>query len=268
MSNTKLAISNIAWEPICDIDMYQYLKAQQFSGLEIAPTRLFQESPYEHCSDISDYAKRIKEQYNLTICSMQSIWYGRKERIFGTKEERNILIEYTKNAILFAEAARCHNLVFGCPKNRNYENSDEIQNIAIAFFKELGDFAYNHGTVIAMEANPTIYGTNYINTTKQAIELIKDVSSKGFRLNLDFGTVIQNQEDLSEINNLESFVNHIHISEPYLKPIENRVELHKKAFEIARKVPEVYISIEMGKNERNTIEDRILYINKIKNSVL
>lgn len=52
------------------------------------------------------------------MISMQSIWYGRTEKLFGTEEERNLLLDYTKSAVDFAAAIGCKNLVFGCPKNR------------------------------------------------------------------------------------------------------------------------------------------------------
>ncbi len=50
--------------------------------------------------------------------------------------------------------------------------------LAINFFRELGDYAYEKGTVIGMEANPPIYHTNFINDTQSAIELIEIVNSK------------------------------------------------------------------------------------------
>ena len=50
-----------------------------------------------------------------------------------------------------------------------------------------------------MEANPPIYHTNFINDTQSAIELIEIVNSKGFRLNLDVGTMIENQESVSTL---------------------------------------------------------------------
>ena len=45
-----------------------------------------------------------------------------------------------------------------------------------------------------MEANPAIYNTNYINTTQEALDLIREVGSDGFRLNLDVGTMLENGE--------------------------------------------------------------------------
>ena len=41
----------------------------------------------------------IKKNEGFTVPSMQSIWFGRQEKIFGTLEERKILVEYTKKAI-------------------------------------------------------------------------------------------------------------------------------------------------------------------------
>ncbi len=165
----KFSISNIAWSADHDAEMYQYLKDVGFQGLEIAPTRIFPEKPYEHISEAKDWAVALKSNYGLEIPSMQSIWYGHQEKIFGSKEERNILIDYTKKAIDFAEAIECHNLVFGNPRNRDTEDVDGNYPAAIEFFREIGDYALEHNTIIAIEANPVIYNTHFLNTTEQAV---------------------------------------------------------------------------------------------------
>jgi sugar phosphate isomerase/epimerase len=83
------------------------------------------------------------------------------------------------------------------------------------------------GTVIGMEANPPIYNTNYINDTLSALELIKEVNSEGFKLNLDIGTMIENKEPVDELVGNVNMINHVHISEPNLKPIE-KMTLHRE----------------------------------------
>ena len=50
-------------------------------------------------------------------------------------------------------------------------------------------------TVIALEANPPIYGTNFINGTASALSLIREVAHPAFTLNLDLGTMIHRKED-------------------------------------------------------------------------
>lgn len=242
----KLCISNIAWSDENDQLVYEYMHKAGFTGLEIAPTRIYPDAPYEKKAEALEYARKLEDGYGLRICSLQSIWYGHSERVFGSDEERQALLDYTKKAIDFAEAVGAGNLVFGCPKNRKMEENDD-RGVAIRFFKELGDYAADHETVLSMEANPIIYGTNFINMTNEAVELIRKVDSKGFKLNLDFGTIIYNEEIVSEMVSYTNLINHVHISEPNLKLIEHRTE-HKELMKILRDTfYDGFVSIEMGK---------------------
>ena len=259
----KLSISNIAWAKENDGKAYALMKKYGYSGLEIAPTRIFPENPYDDLESARKWSEELKKEYDFSIPSMQSIWYGRQEKIFGTNEERSVLSEYTKKAIDFAAAIGCGNLVFGCPRNRNLpEGLDE--GIAISFFKNLGEYAISKGTVIGMEANPPIYNTNYINDTQAALELIKKVDSKGFLLNLDVGTMIQNEEEVEELEGNVQYINHVHISEPGLKLIEER-ELHKNLYEILKEESYTgFVSIEMGRREElEDIDTRLEYIRRV-----
>ena len=242
----RLSISNIAWSADHDAEMYQFLHDNGFQGLEIAPTRIFPEKPYEHISEAKDWAVFLKENYGLEIPSMQSIWYGHQEKIFGSREERQILIDYTKKAVDFAEAIGCHNLVFGNPRNRDTENVAGNYSTAIEFFHEIGDYALEHNTIIAIEANPVIYNTHFLNTTEQAVEMAYKSGSDGIKVNIDLGTIIYNSEDVNYLKEIPEFFNHVHISEPGLKLIETRF-LHNQLFSILKEIRyEGFVSIEMG----------------------
>lgn len=259
----NLSISNIGWDSSNDTVVYELMKKYKYSGLEIAPTRVFPEAPYEHMKDAENWINRLKENEKFTVSSMQSIWFGRQEMIFGTPEERQFLADYTKKAIDFAKVIGCKNLVFGCPRNRNLpEGADS--SIGISFFKELGDYSAKHDTVIGMEANPPIYNTNYVTDTKSALDLIEQVSSDGFKLNLDVGTMIHNGESIETLVGKVHLINHVHISEPGLKLITQR-NLHKLLKEVL--VSENYqgfVSIEMGKRDNITeIENVLKYVRNI-----
>lgn len=259
----KLSISNIAWSPQWDKEMYRFLQKSGYTGIEIAPTRLFPEAPYEHCSEAQTFAVWLKDTYGLSVSSMQSIWYGRKEKLFGTAEDRQMLTEYTKKAIEFASQMGCGNLVFGCPKNRSAEK-EELKESAEPFFKELGDYALEKGTVLAMEANPPIYNTNYINTTTEALALVKKIGSKGFLVNLDLGTMIENKEALNVIAEDINLINHVHISEPNLKKISEH-PIHKEIAGLLRNMEYTgYISIEMGRQENVQVTKKVIeYVREI-----
>jgi sugar phosphate isomerase/epimerase len=242
--NMRLSISNIAWNAENDNGMYDIIKSYGYEGIEIAPTRLFPKLPYEYLECAKIFAADLKNKYSLCISSMQSIWFGKSENIFNSLQERMEMIEYTKKAIDFGHAIGCRNLVFGCPKNRITQNANDMET-AIQFFKELGQYAFSEDTVLSIEPNPVIYNTNFINTTHQAFELVNAVHCPGFKVNVDFGTIIYNEEVVGIIGDNINLVNHIHISEPGLEPIKCR-DIHKEFAEMLKeKNFDKFISIEM-----------------------
>lgn len=259
----KLSISNIAWDSKDDIVVYPLMKKYGYVGLEIAPTRVFPMQPYDNLEQVKKWYNDLFNEYEFMVSSMQSIWYGRGENLFASEEERYTLTDYTKKSINFAEVIHCKNLVFGCPKNRNMTDGSN-SNIAVKFFKEIGDYAASKGTVIGMEANPPIYNTNFINDTLSALNLIECVNSEGFLLNLDVGTMIYNNEDVSELEGKVHLINHVHISEPWLKPIEKRT-FHTELKQVLEEGNyQGFISIEMGKTEElSVIERKLEYVREI-----
>lgn len=256
----KLSISNIAWDTKNNATVFQIMKKYGFSGLEIAPTKFVSENPYDYIDMAMEFAEALFNEYSMVIPSMQSIWYGRNEKIFGLEAERESLLEYTKKAIDYASCIGCRNLVFGCPRNRNTNDVSDYA-VAISFFREIGEYAYSKNTCIGMEANPPIYNTNFINDTASAIKLIEDVGSKGFLLNLDIGTMIYNQETTEILSGKTHLINHVHISEPHLKLIERR-NIHVELKDLLMTYNyNGYISIEMGStDDLSLIEDTMKYI--------
>lgn len=255
----KYSISNIAWEKEYDGEMYTFLKENGVDGVEIAPTRIF-ENPYDRLEEAHLYSYMLKNKYGLTVSSMQSIWYGIGQNIFGTDEDRQFLTNYTKKAVLFAESMGIKNLVFGCPKNRNVPQGANTD-IALEFFKQIGDFAFEHGTNIALEPNPVIYNTNFLNYTKDCCEFVKKVDSKGLKVNIDMGTMIYNKENPHLVKTYKTLVNHIHISYPnleYIKPCGEYTTLKKVLGKIDY---DGYISIEMKKQDDiQKVKDAVLYV--------
>ena len=261
----KLSVSNIAWTKEYDMEMYDFLAKEKMEGLEIAPTRIFQENPYDRLEEAQSYSAKLKKEYGLEIPSMQSVWFGRTENIFASKEEREILLAYTKKAIDFAAAVGCKNLVFGCPRNRSYAEGCDTR-VAIPFFEELGEYAYSKQTVLAMEANPTMYNTNYCNTTLDAIDLVKTVNSKGFLINLDVGTMICNGEDMHVADAAREWLNHVHISEPGLA-LPGKRELHKELAKYLKETAyERFVSLEVKTQENlQDVKEAMFYMQEIFN---
>lgn len=243
----KLSISNIAWPAEADEEMYGNLFRMGYSGLEIAPSRLFGNCPYEKLAQASELANDLLRNYGISVPSMQSIWYGRTENFFRGYRDFEYLIKYSEKAVGFARAIGCKNLVFGCPKNRNIEsNVSETDKIVDSFFRKLSSIAVNGGAIFGVEANPLIYNTNYLNTTSEVTELLSRLRVPGLGLNLDVGAMLYNDETIQDIRPFIPIITHVHISEPQLAKIKER-EFHRRLLQVlADEGYEGYISIEMG----------------------
>lgn len=256
------AISNIAWQATQDPCMYDLMTRLGIRGLEIAPTRFFPEEPYNRLADARELGIKL-EKAGICIPSMQSIWYGRTESLFGTEEERRFLEQYTKSAIDFAAAIRCRNLVFGCPRNRNVPDGRNPEEL-IPFLRRLAEYAASKGCVIGIEANPPIYHTNYINTTAEALELIREINSPGFGLNLDVGTMMCQGESVDLLKGHVTCISHVHISEPGLKPVVPH-PLHKELIALLKDEHYThFVSLEMGRGlSVPELEVRLLYLKQL-----
>lgn len=251
----KLAISNIGFG-----ETFDYRELEQYNGLEIAPSKIAVD-PYAHQDNIAEYAEKMMNEFDLPIVSMQSIWYQVSDGIFTGGYDK--LVAVTKRAIDLADKINCRNIVFGSPKNRNMPNPAGDIELAKQFFREIAEYAETKQVVIALEPNPTIYQTNFINTTQEALDFVKELNLPALKVNVDLGTVIYNQEDLSVIKDNIKLVNHIHISEPNLEKIEKR-HLHKELKKLlVDSGYNHYVSIEMKEQSNDDVIKTLRYVREI-----
>lgn len=275
----KCSISNIAWTKEQDTEMYAFLKENGIDGLEIAPSRIFGENPYSHLQEASEWKKRMKQEYGITIVSMQSIWFGRNEKLFASDEERESLTEYTKRAIDFAHVVGCKNLVFGCPRNRKIGElctREEAHRKAAVLFKDLAEYAARNEAVLALEANPVLYGTDFLNTTQETLDYLDEIESmtgncrNGLGCNLDFGTIIENQETFDWVFNNRQVkkISHVHISEPGLELIKERGQHRELMRMLFAQDYKDYISIEMKAGRSlEEVKTVVMYVQRILSEI-
>ena len=260
MSSIKLAISNIAWAKEDDEAVYTAMQNAGFSGLELAPTRIFPESPYDCLNSAALFGGYLKTRWGFCVPSIQSIWYGRSGSIFDAAQAEDLL-DYTAGAFRFAHALNCPSLVFGCPKNRMLpEGADPAA--ADGFILRAGDLAAQYGVRLAIEANPPVY-TNFLNGTAEAFALVRRLDHPGLAVNLDLSTLLAQGEKLTDFVDDLPWVSHIHISEPGLRPLERRAEHRQLALLLGAVGYKGYVSVEMGRTDLATVQRTIDYIAEV-----
>ena len=91
MPNYQLSISNIAWHKEDDEAVYTAMQQAGFTGLELAPTRIFSETPYENLTSALLFGGYLKNRWGFSVPSLQSIWYGQQGNIFNAADTEPLL---------------------------------------------------------------------------------------------------------------------------------------------------------------------------------
>ena len=222
-----LAMSNIAWPTELSVAAYAAMTRIGVNGLEIAPGILFSGSddPFRPTRAEIERAMVDITSAGLRLISMQSLIYGIEgAELFGDADAQARFLRGMNRAVDLAGELGIPNLVFGSPKQRNVPagmTPDTAEDKAAKLFFKLGERAAAARTVIAIEANPRAYGTNFLNTHEQAFAFVARVSHPAIRLVLDLGAMFLNGESVRELLGLREvihLVNHVHVSEPNLLP--------------------------------------------------
>lgn len=217
----NLAFSNIAWPPEQDDAVAATLRSVRVTGLEIAPTTL-RPDPTTLSADECRTIRRRWEDRGLPIVAAQSLLFGRAElTLFDTASTRAATLDYLKRIVGVCAGLGAESLVFGSPKNRRRgaRSTDEVQPIAVDFFRDLAAAANDAGTCIVLEANPTEYGADYLTRAAEALALVKAVDHRGLRLHLDTACMTLAGDDLQSLGDCGPWLRHFHVSEPNLAAV-------------------------------------------------
>ncbi len=71
----NLSVSNIAWDRKDDDAVLNLLEKHGFTGVEVAPTKIVPEAPYDRINEAIAYRRSLLRDFGFVIPSMQSIWY-------------------------------------------------------------------------------------------------------------------------------------------------------------------------------------------------
>jgi D-psicose/D-tagatose/L-ribulose 3-epimerase len=249
MAFSRLAASNIAWEPQDNETVAALLRDAGFGGVEIAPTIRWDAPLDAPPSEVADY-RAWWESRRLRIVAMQALLYGRDDlRLFGTDGQRRALLDYLDGMAALGASLGASVLVFGSPKNRQRGEMpiEEALEIAVDFFRQAATAMESRNVRLAIEANPAEYDCDFINTTAEALALVERVNRRGVAVQGDMGAITAAADSAGPtIRKIGSLLAHFHASEPALAETGSGKSDHSAA---ARALGEIgyqgWISIEM-----------------------
>lgn len=218
----KLAVSNIAWAAAETPAAYELLQRCGIDALEIAPGILFPDAPDPLTPPRAAVAEAcaLAATCGLRFVSMQAVHFGRAgDGLFGDSDAQRSFVAAISAAIRLSGELGVGNIVLGSPRSRIRPYAmpqEDALTVAADALRPLGDSAHAHGVTISIEANPAIYGGNFVTHLAEAVLLRDRIGHPAFGVNLDLGERIANSD--TGLGAAAPAVTHVQISAPQLDP--------------------------------------------------
>lgn len=255
----RLAISNIAWDVSEDEEVAQLARRYDIDAIDVAPGKYFPDPIHAGNDDIARVRAWWAER-DIEITGMQALLFGTVGlNVFGPAMVQDAILKHLAAVCRIGAGLGAKPLVFGSPKSRDRSGltDQEAVDIAVPFFRRLGDIAESYGVLICLEPNPPCYGANFMTTSAETAGVVEQVAHPAIRMQLDTGALTINSEDAAiAVGSYAHLIGHVHASERDLLPLGDGETDHGKVYAaLARHLPGRLVSIEMlaTKNEPHLV---------------
>lgn len=218
----RLAISNIAWDVAEDEAVAALLQRYQVDAIDITPGKYFPQPAKATPTDM----RRVKDGWaerGIEITGMQALLFGTSGlNVFGSPESQEALLNHLNGVCRIGAGLDAPRIVFGSPKNRDRSALTDAQttDVALSFFRRLGDIAAAQGVMICLEPNPTCYGANFMTNSLDTSQVVRQIAHPAIRMQFDTGALTINGEDPTTVLQTSAeLIGHVHASEPKLLPL-------------------------------------------------
>lgn len=184
-------------------------------------------------------------------CEACNLFFPQGVALLGPKRDDALLFAHARKVLMRMKGIGGKKVVFGSGYARNLpddcDHEAEIQSF-ILFLRKLGDIAQEYGIVIAMEPL-NFQETNFINTTSQGYEIVKQTNHPHIRLLADLYHMYVQKENVQNLLTYKDVLVHFHIAEPTKRKIPSLADSYDYHgfLNVIRQIDEhATVSIEAG----------------------
>jgi len=211
----KLAVSNFAWDIKNSDKMFNHLKSLNINNIEGVLSKI---DIWDNLSINKIYKyKNYLDLNDITIPSLQSLFYNVDcETIFDEIK----FISHIEKLISFSKILSVKVLVFGSPSLR--KKIDGWEPHLIKIFKKIDKLLENTNIELSIEPNSKFYGGDFFNSISEIVNFISKNNLKNIKTMIDtHNLILEGDNPIDDLKLYYDYINHIHISENKLKPIED-----------------------------------------------
>lgn len=211
----RLSVSNIGLSPFEHGNELERLPDMGFTGLEVAPSRVWQDTwrglgP----SDVSAYRRQV-EQAGLDVVGLHSLLFDHPELgLFDSTDARSALFDFFVHLSGVCRDLGGKTLIWGGGRRRGPVALEDANSITIEFFSELAEKIGRHHTCFCLEPLAPA-DTDYVNSVLDSHEIVCAVDSPSLRVQIDAKALAANGEmNAATFSRVTSELVHFHANEP------------------------------------------------------
>ena len=227
----KFAISNIALTPLAHSDELQVLSELGFTGLEVAPSRVWQDTWHGLTPAMVESYRRDVEAAGLNVLGLHSLLFDQKDLgLFSDAAGRARVLDYMTHLSAVCRDLGGHTLIWGAGRWRHGRSPDDADAYVIDFFQNLDVRIKEHGTCFCFEPlGPK--DSDFLNSVVDAKKLVETLALPSIGLHLDAKGIAENAEMTADIAELAiPYLKHIHVNEPGLGILGSTGEIDHAGF--------------------------------------
>lgn len=220
---SHFALSNISLPPYDHIRYFPGLVLIGYTGLEVAPSRIWRDSARITFSQVEKY-RRAAQECGLRIIGLHSLFFDRPDLgLFLGADIRRKTLTFLGGLSQICSDLGGKTIVFGSPNARRRGGMpvEDADIETIGFFVDLLDMVKGHDTCFVIES---LGGseTDYIESVVHALELTNKIKHPRLKCHIDAKAVTESSEVSLEIFQMISpLLVHFHVNEPGLGVLED-----------------------------------------------
>ncbi len=218
MSVPRFAFSNIAWSPHDDRNTLALLRSHGVTGIEIAPTTVWEGWAGSTRSAAAAYGAFLRDE-GFEVPALQALLYARPEARLFDEQGEALLLEHLAHVAELAGGLGARVAVLGAPRQRDRgrRSFEQARDEAVPVLRQAAQRFHDQGACLCVEPNPRDYGCNFVCSAGEGAQLVAAVNHAGFGLHLDAGGLYLEREELAGVlPQVEGILRHFHVSEPHL----------------------------------------------------
>lgn len=223
----KVSVSNLAWNNENNLEVFMLLQKFNIRNIEGVLTKICDWDKLNESVLQSHY--NLLKTYNIQITSLQSLFFNFDcDNLFEPK-----VIKHIEKIIELSKQHPINILVLGSPKLRKKVHGWEIK--LVDFFTQIDNLLKNTKISMVIEPNSSIYGGEFFYKLSEIVDFLEKNNFTKIKTMVDtHNSILENQNPIVEYDNYSKFIEHIHISEKKLLPLED-IKFHTEFSNFLRK---------------------------------